>query len=231
MTVAWRWLPLFFSLGMHSLLLGGILFLSNEAPDNTERVVRVALVEFVLAPAPAPVPALMSPSLATVEPPAPPPEPQVQKTDAQANNIKKPKPDIKKISPKKSNTSVAKEQATPPPPPLASVAPAGPQPRTIGGLSVYESAVLDQRPSITRRVEPEYPAKARRMNVQGSVNVRLIVDSSGQPRNCEVVSATPGGYFEESALKAAQSMRFAPGKLKGQPVSTFVELPFIFKLR
>ncbi|MDD4702107.1 MAG: energy transducer TonB [Desulfovibrio sp.] len=229
MTAASRWLSLFFSLGMHTLLLGGILFLFNEAPDTTEKVFRVALAEFAPAPAPAPalVPAPAPPSLATVAPPAP----QVQKTDAQANKSEKAKPAIKKISPKKSNKSVAKEQAAPLPPALTPVAPAGPQPRTIGGLSVYESNVLDQRPSITRRVEPEYPTKARRMNVQGSVNVRLIVDSSGQPRNCEVVRATPDGHFEESAIKAAQSMRFAPGRLKGQPVSTLVELPFIFKLR
>ncbi len=101
----------------------------------------------------------------------------------------------------------------------------------MGGLSAYESDTLDQRPSITRRVEPEYPTKARRMNVQGSVKVRLVVDSSGLPHNCEVISATPDGYFEEAALNAARNMRFAPGKLKGQPVNTLVVLPFAFKLR
>ncbi|WP_296934487.1 energy transducer TonB [uncultured Desulfovibrio sp.] len=101
----------------------------------------------------------------------------------------------------------------------------------MGGFDAYACDVLDQRPSITRRIEPEYPPRARRMNIQGSVKVRLVVDASGQPCNCEVVSATPDGYFEEAALKAAKSMRFAPGKLKGQPVNTLVELPFIFRLR
>ena len=237
MRAASRGLPLLFSLGMHVLLLGGILLLPSGVPDHTEKVFRVALVEF--APAPA---ISTSPSVA-IEPPAPPSaEPQVQKPHAQAHTIDAPKPDIKRPSPKTSNKPVVQKQAAtlPPPPPApiipsgpqpAPIASSGPQPRTIGGISVYESDVLDLRPSITRRVEPEYPTRARRMNVQGSVNVRLVVDSSGQPRNCEVVSATPHGYFEESALKAAQNMRFAPGKLKGQPVSTVVVLPFIFRLR
>ena len=95
----------------------------------------------------------------------------------------------------------------------------------------YDNDALDQRPSITRRVAPEYPTKARRMNVQGTVTVQLVVDTAGKPRNCVVVKATPGGYFEEAALDAARSMRFVPGKLKGQPVNTLVQLPFAFRLR
>ncbi|WP_291301031.1 energy transducer TonB [Desulfovibrio sp. MES5] len=216
-------MTLFFSLSMHFLLLGGFVFLAREAPNNAERVYRVALAEF------APAPALTPPPPTAVEPPAPPPPPEPQKSEVQPQKLETPKPDVKKISPKKSDKPVPKEQAaTPPPPPSV---PAGPQPRTVGGFSAYESDTLDQRPSITRRVEPEYPTKARRMNVQGSVKVRLVVDSSGQPRNCEVISATPDGYFEEAALTAARNMRFAPGKLKGQPVNTLVVLPFAFRLR
>ena len=225
MKVGARGMTLFFSLSMHFLLLGGFVFIAREAPNNAERVYRVALAEF------APVPALTPPPPAAVEPPAPPPPPEPKKPEAQPQKLEAPKPDVKKISPKKSDKPVSKEQAATPPPPPPPSAPAGPQPRTVGGLSAYESDTLDQRPSITRRVEPEYPTKARRMNVQGSVKVRLVVDSSGLPHNCEVISATPDGYFEEAALNAARNMRFAPGKLKGQPVNTLVVLPFAFKLR
>ncbi|ATD81288.1 MULTISPECIES: energy transducer TonB [Desulfovibrio] len=225
MKVAARGTTLFFSLGMHSLLLGGLLFLARETPNTTERVYRVALAEF------APTPSLPPPQ-AAAEPPAPPPPPAPKKQEVQPQKPVEPKPDVKKISPKKNNVPLPKEQAAPPrPEALTPPAPAGPQPRTVGGFSAYESDSLDQRPSITRRVVPEYPIKARRMNVQGSVKVRLVVDSSGQPRNCEIISATPDGYFEEAALKAAQRMRFAPGKLKGQPVNTLVVIPFAFSLR
>lgn len=107
----------------------------------------------------------------------------------------------------------------------------GPQPYQLGGLSAYEHSALDQRPRITRRVEPEYPAKARRMNVQGTVLVQMVVDAAGQPRNCTIVRATPDGFFEKAALSAARQMRFAPGKIRGQAVNTVVQLPFSFKLQ
>ena len=60
-----RGMTLFFSLSMHFLLLGGFVFIAREAPNNAERVYRVALAEF------APVPALTPPPPAAVEPPAP----------------------------------------------------------------------------------------------------------------------------------------------------------------
>ena len=223
MTTA-RSITLAFSVGMHALLLGGFIFLAKEAPNNAERVYRVALAEF------APAPNLPQTPPAVPDAPAPPPEPVSQKQEVQPPKPVQPKPDVKKISPKKSDAPVPKEDAAPAPP-SPPAAPAGPQPRSMGGLSAYEVDTLDQRPSVTRRVEPEYPNKARRMNIQGSVKVRLVVDTSGQPRHCEILSATPEGYFEDAALKAAQSMRFAPGKLKGQPVNTLVVLPFAFKLR
>ena len=43
MKVAARGTTLFFSLGMHYLLLGGLLFLARDTPNTTEKVYRVAL--------------------------------------------------------------------------------------------------------------------------------------------------------------------------------------------
>ena len=237
-----RSITLAFSLGMHALLLGGLLLLASEAPNNAERVYRVTLAEF--APAADTPPA--APAPAGAERPTP-SEPALQKPDVRPAIPAQPKPETKKISPNKSDKTSPKEPIAPTQPPFSTsqtasvpatpaapatqTGPAGPQPRTVGGLNAYECDSLDQRPSVTRRAELEYPAKARRMNIQGSARVRLVVDSSGQPCNCEVVSASPVGYFEEAALKAARNMRFAPGKLKGQPVNSLVELPFIFRLR
>ena len=247
-TLGARGITLAFSLGMHALLLGGLLLLAREAPNNAERVYRVTLAEF--APAADTPPAAPAPVGAErPTPPTPPtsPEPAPQKPDVRPAIPAQPKPETKKISPKKNDKTSPKESITPAQPPLSAsqtarvpatpaapatqTGPAGPQPRTVGGFNAYECDSLDQRPSITRRAELEYPAKARRMNIQGSARVRLVVDSSGQPCNCEVVSASPVGYFEEAALKAARNTRFAPGKLKGQPVNSLVELPFIFRLR
>ena len=97
-----RGMTLFFSLSMHFLLLGGFVFIAREAPNNAERVYRVALAEF------APVPALTPPPPAAVEPPAPPPPPEPKKPEVQPQKLEAPKPDVKKISPKKSDKPVPK---------------------------------------------------------------------------------------------------------------------------
>ena len=52
-----------------------------------------------------------------------------------------------------------------------------------------------------------------------SFSIYNLFVSWTKPRNGVVVKATPRGYFEEAALDAARSMRFVPGKLKGQAVS------------
>ncbi len=140
------------------------------------------------------------------------------------------KEQTKRISPKKGNKRPAKPkpaQPAPAPPPVA----AGPQARTIGGISAYDSDKLDQRPGITRRALPEYQTRARRMNMEGHVMVQVVVDKRGMPRNEQVVRASPSGYFEDAALKAVRRMRFTPGKLRGQVVNTVVMIPFAFRLR
>ncbi|MDR3175018.1 MAG: energy transducer TonB [Desulfovibrio sp.] len=90
---------------------------------------------------------------------------------------------------------------------------------------------MDQRPSVSRRVKPEYPTRARRMSIEGTVMVELVVDTAGLPKACAIRSAEPSGYFEEAALNAVQKMRFIPGKINGAPVNTLVLLPFAFRLR
>jgi protein TonB len=103
--------------------------------------------------------------------------------------------------------------------------------RPSGDLSVYDQDQVDQRPTILRLITPVYPPKARQMNIEGTVVVKLIVDTAGLPKACAIHFTEQAGYFEEAALNAAQKMRFMPGKIRGTPVNTLVLLPFAFKLR
>jgi protein TonB len=195
-----------------------------------ERIYHVALAEFVQPGIiqEAPVPEAFPPASGATPPrsPAPEPEPKV-------------------ISPKKPMPPVRAQQAPKPALPVTQSSPqpqgalsstpvpgaSGPRPRQFSGLSAYDQDHVDQRPFISRRVEPEYPARARRMNIEGTVMVELVVDTSGLPKACAVRSAEPSGYFEEAALNAARKMRFIPGKISGTPVNTLVLLPFAFRLK
>ena len=203
-----------FSVAVHGMILGGSMLMAREEVRQTERVYRVALADFAQ-------PVRQQPPV----PPKPmPPKPEPQKTEPV-------KEQVRKISPKKSNRKPAKPRPVQPAPQPTPPVAAGPQARTIGGLSAYDSDKLDQRPGITKRVMPEYPTRARRMNVEGQVMVQVVVDKQGMPRNGQIVRATPSGYFEDAALKAVRRMRFTPGRLKGQVVNTVVMIPFAFRLR
>ncbi len=240
-----------FSICLHASVAGALLLFSGGDGLPEEKVYHVSLAEFSAPAAAEPTggdPAL-PPSESTPPPPAPEPEPvkepePVVEPEVKPEPVKE--PEAKVISPKKTTEPPKRAQAKPKPatPRPAQTAqvpspnaqpggtgPAGPQPSQVGGLAAYRSDVLDQKPSISRRAAPDYPSKARRMNIEGKVTVQLVVDTSGTPKECSVKSAHPPGYFEDAALDAAQRMRFIPGKLRGQPVNTVVLLPFAFKLR
>ena len=100
-----------------------------------------------------------------------------------------------------------------------------------GGEGVFTLGQLDTPPAVIRQVRPEYPPEAQRRRIEGRVTVRLIVDTEGKPTQCTVQGAQPAGVFEKSALKAAEAMRFTPGRSKGRAVRTLVLLPFDYRLR
>lgn len=107
----------------------------------------------------------------------------------------------------------------------------GPPSQYIGGFAAYDADAVDRRPVVSRRVLPVYPERARRQQVRGRVEVRLIVDASGNPRDCAIHRAEPAGYFEEAALEAARKTRFIPGEIRGRAVNTVVLIPFVFSIR
>lgn len=231
-----RALGLLFSVAVHGALAGTIFGVSAGKPaPPPEQIYRVSLAELappeppVTIPEPEPPP---EPPPPEPPPPPPPPEPVVEPPKPQPPAKK---PQAKKISPKKQpdrpkEKPVEAPPAPPPPPPVAS-APPRPAAPPANPNAVYRQDRVDQRPAIAKQVSPKYPQKARRMNVEGQVMVQLVVDKSGQARDCRVISANPPGYFEDAALEAAVRTRFVPGKIKGQAVNTLVVIPFAFRLR
>jgi len=111
-----------------------------------------------------------------------------------------------------------------PPPPALSDIPLPPLDR------LYDPADLDAPLAPVSRRPPEYPPRARRRNVEGRVVVSFVVTEEGTVRDPEVVSADPEGYFEEAAIDAVRSWRFAPGRVKGEPVTVRVRVPLAFRL-
>jgi protein TonB len=95
---------------------------------------------------------------------------------------------------------------------------------------VFELADVDRPPKPTLQVPPEYPYRARRRGVEGSVELRFTVTRDGRVTAIDVVRAQPQHLFEESAKQAVTRWRFEPAMRDGKPVDVRVQVQLDFKL-
>ena len=87
------------------------------------------------------------------------------------------------------------------------------------------SGVLNMK--ILNDVLPTYPQKAKDKNIQGRVEVQLLINEDG-----EVIFANPLSGPEElwaECVKAAVAARFKPTTLSGEPVKITGRVIFDFK--
>ena len=86
-------------------------------------------------------------------------------------------------------------------------------------------------PSLVRRVEPRYPAEARRQELAGLVVVEAILDRHGRVEpGLRVLRSIP--TLDEEALAAVRQWRFRPARDRdGSPVRVILEVPIRFVLR
>jgi TonB family protein len=89
-----------------------------------------------------------------------------------------------------------------------------------------------EEPPVALNPDPpiQYPPRLYDQTVEGSVVLRLFVDSTGKliPESTRV--AEPSGYtaLDSAAMAGAAKLRFAPAKRHGVPVSTLFLQPIEF---
>jgi len=96
-------------------------------------------------------------------------------------------------------------------------------------LVMTEDAV-DSLPKPIRRTSPVFPERARRMGLEGTVKVRLLLDNEGKVKRVRLVEAQPEGVFEEAAMAALDKWVFEPATYEGQPVNVWARQTLDFKL-
>jgi protein TonB len=96
-----------------------------------------------------------------------------------------------------------------------------------GGLMNVGGGVA--APEVIHSVEPEFTEDARRANFQGSVSIKLIVDSQGNPQNVQLVHHLGMG-LDEKAIEAVRQYRFKPAMYQGHPVSVQIVIEMNFHL-
>jgi TonB family protein len=83
--------------------------------------------------------------------------------------------------------------------------------------------------SVTSKPNPVYTDQARKQRVEGEVLVQVVFTASGQVQVLRVVRGLGFG-LDESAVQAAQKVRFVPAQRNGQPVDSTATLHIVFQL-
>ncbi len=73
-----------------------------------------------------------------------------------------------------------------------------------------------------------YPKEAKKLHIQGTVEVRAVITKVGSLRNIEVLKGDP--LLVPAALKAVQNWRYTPCRLNSEAVDVVTTLDISFNL-
>lgn len=152
--------------------------------------------------------------------PPPPPPPRPKLAPRPPPPVYVPPPEVPVPAPPPVTHAIAAVTSVKPPPaPPAPVAPPAPPPRT--------AAVIDATHSCT---PPDYPSMARRLDESGTVGLRFLIGTDGHVLSGSVVESSGYKMLDEAALRALALCRFKPGTVGGQPVQSWANLKYVWKL-
>lgn len=106
----------------------------------------------------------------------------------------------------------------------------GVEPDTVGDLQIFDVSDLDQAPRRTKTVLPIYPAELRRIRVEGTVALIVIIDQNGRTTVEKVVSSS-AREFTQPAILAAEQCVFEPPTKDGKPVRARYTMNVPFRIQ
>jgi len=141
-------------------------------------------------------------------------------------------------TPTPTETETPEPTSTPTPPPTATPIPptATPIPPTPtpsvreGDIVVPGPGVIV--PAVIHQEQPQYPAKAQSMQVEGVVNAEALVGINGVVEDVRIVNVSRKKVgFEEATKDAIMNWRYKPATKKGVKVRMWVPIRVPFRLR
>jgi TonB family protein len=104
------------------------------------------------------------------------------------------------------------------------------------GLDPFVQSTLTKLPfplnqaDVVRAVQQNYPARQLNAGVPAILQVRLMVDASGETTDCRVYGPLSDKAFHREACKNLRTTRFDPAlDAKGQPVASFWETRIYYR--
>ena len=80
----------------------------------------------------------------------------------------------------------------------------------------------------TSKVQPEYPAMAKQLKIEGPVELEAVVSESGAVEKVNIVSGNP--VLTRPAADAVRKWKFAPFTADGKTVKALVPVSLNFKM-
>jgi TonB family protein len=87
-----------------------------------------------------------------------------------------------------------------------------------------------QAVKLIRQVRPVYPADLKLQGITGTVILRAVISTTGEPLNPEVVNTTVDPGLARAALDAVRQWRYQPALLNGEPVEVVTTITMTFEL-
>lgn len=113
--------------------------------------------------------------------------------------------------------------AAPSLPPLAAASPV-----PVAEEKVYTPAEVETRAVILSDPRPQYPREAGKYDVDGTVEVALVLGADGKVRNLRIVRGLSQGQ-NSAALRAARGIKFLTAKKNGEPVAQAHTVEYAFQ--
>ena len=79
--------------------------------------------------------------------------------------------------------------------------------------------------------KPVYPAFARRMGMEGTVMLKVLVSCQGTSLKIEVANSSGHEILDKAAADAVRNWHFVPAKRGNSPIEEWVQVPVAFHLR
>lgn len=213
------------SLGLHAALIALVQVAPPPALRVGEPAIEVRLLAAPLADDAPPVPAAETPAAPADAPPGPQlaPVPAAEAVPVTPSAASAALPAAEPPAEPRADASAAEPAALPSADPAPALAIT-----SAVDLTYYSARELDVQPRVLREIVPDYPADADRQRLSGKVRLQLKLEADGRIGGIEVVSASPAGVFDASAIEAFRDARFAPAQKNGHPVRARVVIEVVY---
>jgi protein TonB len=81
-----------------------------------------------------------------------------------------------------------------------------------------------------QRVEPTYPAEARRNGEEGTVRLKVLVDERGRPSDVQIAQGSGFSRLDQAAIEAVRRWRFQAATDGSRAISAWTQVAISFKL-